>query len=75
MTRAVFDAIKMLDRVEGAMDMLAAMEGQVVTPMIRMCLIGLCEMISDVKDQLAEENEQETRGEAMMRALEEDDDA
>ena len=75
MTRAVFDAIKMLDRVEGALDMLAAMEGQVVTPMIRMCLIGLCEMIDDAKEQLVEESEQEMRGEAMMRALEEDDDA
>lgn len=75
MTKAVFEAIKMFDRVEGTLDMLAAMEGQVVTPMIRLCLIGLCEIISDVKEGLLDEEEQNVRGLAMTRALEEDDDA
>lgn len=75
MTRAVFDAIKMFERVEGMLDMLSAMEGQVITPMMRTCLIGMCEMMSDVKETLVEEDAQGARGLAMARALEEDDDA
>lgn len=74
MTRAVFDAVKMFERVEGMLDMLSAMEGQMITPMIRTCLIGLCEIMCDVKEALVEEDLQGVRGLAMARALEEDDD-